>query len=61
MKLDEWKQNELNRLLMEKFSLKEKEELDEMHGGGCGCEKEHPEESHEVYTLRLKEEQPDSE
>lgn len=27
MKLNEWKQNELNRLLMEKFSLKEK---------GCG-------------------------
>ena len=24
MKLNEWKQNELNRLLMEKFNLKEK-------------------------------------
>ena len=26
MKLNEWKQNELNRLLMEKFNLKEKED-----------------------------------
>jgi len=53
MKLSEWKQNELNRLLMEKFNFgkvkeeEEKEELEEGHG--CGCQEEHPDESHEEY------------
>ncbi len=66
MKLNEWKQNELNRLLMEKFNLKEKhcgnrdepeddKALEELHGS-CGCPDEHPGESHDAYVIRLKEE-----
>ena len=65
MKLNEWKQNELNRLLMEKFNLKEKhcgtgahnrdeEILDEL-GGGCGCPDKHPGMSHDAYVVQLKE------
>lgn len=53
-----WKNNELNRLLMEKFNFKaddDREELDEMHGG-CGCEDKHPDQSHDEYTLHLSEE-----
>ena len=63
MKLNEWKQNELNRLLMEKFNLKEKETpeekeetLDEFHGG-CGCPDKHPGMSHKAYLVSLEEEQ----
>lgn len=55
MKLNEWKQNELNRLLMEKFNLKEKETLDELHGG-CGCLDKHPGMSHKAYLVTLEEE-----
>jgi len=60
MKLSEWKQNELNRLLMEKFNFgkvkeekeeeleEEKEELEEGHG--CGCQEKHLGQSHEEFT-----------
>ena len=57
MKLNEWKQNELNRLLMEKFNFgkvkeeeekEEKEELEEGHG--CGCQEKHLGQSHEEFT-----------
>ena len=61
MKLNEWKQNELNRLLMEKFDLKEKDELDEMHGGGCGCPDKHPDMSPDAYVIKLKESPEDEE
>ena len=73
MKLNEWKQNELNRLLMEKFNLKEKgyetgahkrdeeeETLEELHGG-CGCPDKHPGMSHKAYLVTLEEEQDDQE
>ena len=74
MKLNEWKQNELNRLLMEKFNLKEtgcgnrdkeevveeEETLEELHGG-CGCPDKHPGMSHKAYLVTLEEEQDDQE
>ena len=73
MKLNEWKQNELNRLLMEKFNLKEKgcetgahnrdeeeETLEELQGG-CGCPDKHPGMSHKAYLVTLEEEQGDQE
>ena len=66
MKLNEWKQNELNRLLMEKFNLKEK------HCGNRDEEEDSEEEketldeiqagmSHKAYLVTLEEEQGDEE
>lgn len=55
MKLDEWKRNELNRLLMEKFDLKtEKEGLDEMQiHPGQTCAEAHEGEPHDDYAKRI--------
>jgi len=56
MNTKEWKQNELNRLLMEKFNLKEKEEekeeeLDEAHlHPGQSCDEAHEGMEHEDYA-----------
>ena len=62
MKLDEWKQNELNRLLMEKFNFKGKEEKsseeksseEESSEEEHDCKKVHPGQSHKKWEKRRK-------
>lgn len=52
MKLDEWKNNELNRLLMEKFNIK----AEKKDHPGQSCDEAHGGKSHDEYLLTLEEE-----